>query len=102
MKRASLSADSTVVVVEDQVSTALPGEVVILHLKQGIYYGLGNDVGARIWEHLREPRKISQIRDALVGEYEVDPGQCEKDLLSFLEELAGEGLIRVKKNGKTP
>ncbi len=99
MKKISLSIDSTVAAGKDQVSTALPDEVVILHLKKGFYFGVDHEVGVRIWQLLKEPIPVCQILDTLVREYEVDSARCERDLVAFLRDLAGEALIEVK-NGK--
>ena len=38
----------------------------------------------------------SQIRDAILNEYEVDEVRCEKDLFALLEEMRSEGLIEVR------
>ena len=94
MKR-TLSVSSSVVAANDQVSSDLGGEVAILHLKAGMYYGL-EAVGARIWNLIQEPRPVEEIRDILVREYEVEPDRCESDLIVLLTRLADEGLIEVK------
>ena len=86
---------SSVVAANDQVSSDLGGEVAILHLKAGIYYGL-ETVGARIWSLIQEPRSVGEIRDILVSEYEVEPDRCESDLIALLQGLADEGLIEVR------
>ena len=39
---------------------------------------------------------MSEIRDAIVQEYDVGPEQCETDLIALLEELLSKGLIEVK------
>lgn len=96
MKRPSIGLDSTVRVGKDQVSTPLADEVVILQLEQGVYYGLNNEVGVKIWGLLQQPRRVEQIRDALVREYEVSPKRCEEDLVALLRELARERLVEVK------
>jgi hypothetical protein len=49
------SRHSIVVATKDQVSSDLGGEVAILDLKAGVYYGL-DTVGARIWNLIQEPR----------------------------------------------
>lgn len=90
-----LSPDTTVVAVPDQVSTNLEDEAVILHLKDGVYYGL-NPVGARIWQLIQEPRTIKEIIETILEEYEVDPRRCEQDLLNLLRELAARQLIEEK------
>ncbi len=86
---------SVVVVTKDQVSADLSGEAAILNLKNGIYYGLDN-VGARIWSLVQEPRAVSEIRDTIVQEYDVGPERCETDLIALLEELLSKGLIEVR------
>jgi hypothetical protein len=90
-----VSGDSTVVAAKDQVSSDLGGEVAILDLKAGVYYGL-DAVGARIWSLIQEPRTVNEIRDILLEEYEVEPERCERDLLALLQRLADEGIIEVE------
>jgi hypothetical protein len=91
----SVSIDSSVVAAKDQVSTDLGGEIAILDLKGGAYYGL-DAVGARIWSLLQEPTTVREVRDVLVSEYEVEHDRCERDLIALLRRLAGEGLIEVR------
>jgi Coenzyme PQQ synthesis protein D (PqqD) len=90
-----VSGGSTVVAAKDQVSSDLGGEVAILDLKAGVYYGL-DAVGARIWSLIQEPRTVIEIRDILLEEYEVEPERCERDLLVLLQRLADEGIIEVE------
>jgi hypothetical protein len=90
-----VSGDSTVVAAKDQVSSDLGGEVAILDLKAGVYYGL-DAVGARIWSLIEEPRTVNEIRDILLEEYDVEPERCERDLLALLRRLADEGLVEVR------
>lgn len=92
----SLSVRSIVVASPDQVSCPLGEEAAILSLNKTIYYGL-NPVGARVWALLRSPTTISDLRDALVREYDVDSERCERDLLELLEKLSIEGLIQISK-----
>jgi hypothetical protein len=85
---------SMVVVTKDQVSSDLGGEMAILHLGVGMYYGL-DEVGARVWELIQEPRAVDDVRDVLLSEYDVEPERCERDLLALLRRLAEEGLVKV-------
>lgn len=89
-----VSMYSTVVAVKGQVSSDLGGEVVILDLEAGEYYGL-DAVGARVWTLLQESGTAKEIRDVIVSEYEVDPKRAERDLLELLQKLADERLIEV-------
>ncbi|MDP9478748.1 MAG: PqqD family peptide modification chaperone [Actinomycetota bacterium] len=93
--RRIVSGGSTVVATRDQVSSDLMGEVAILDLKAGVYYGL-DDVGARIWNLIQEPKAVSEIRDTLLQEYDVEADRCERDLLALLQRLADEGLVEVE------
>jgi len=90
-----ISDASRVVVAKDQVSCGLADEAAIVNLKNGVYYGL-DSVGARIWNAMREPVTVAQIRDALLGEYEVEPLALERDIRSFLVQLADQGLIEIR------
>jgi len=52
-------------------------------------------VGSRIWSLIQEPVSASEIRDAILREYDVEPDRCERDLLNLLNEMAIEGLVEV-------
>jgi hypothetical protein len=92
--RHSISLDTRVVASTQQVSCDLHGEAVILEMKRGTYYGL-NEVGARVWQSLREPRSVREARDLILSEYQVEPGECERDVLRLVQELADEGLVEI-------
>lgn len=76
----------------DVLATEFGDEIVMLNLRDGVYYGL-DDVGARVWQLLRTPISLNQIRDTLVAEYDVDPARCERDIRSLILELTDRGLV---------
>lgn len=92
----SLSRASLLVASQSQVSADLSadqsGDVVILGLKDGMYFEL-NDVGARVWHLIQQPRSIQSVLDTLLDEYEVSAEQCEADLLSLAESMLKRGLV---------
>jgi hypothetical protein len=90
-----LSGDSIVVATNSQVSTVLGSETVILNFNQGAYFGL-NEVGTLIWAELQQPRRVSDLCDAVLAEYDVEPEQCRQDIFRLLEKLHAEGLIEVR------
>ena len=90
-----LSGQSVVVAAKDQVSCDLQGEAAILNLANGVYYGL-DLIGAQVWTLLQQPRRVEEIRDAVLREYEVEPERWQSDLLALLERLQAEGLIEVR------
>ena len=48
-----------------------------------------------VWELLREPRGVAELRDAVTAAYDVDPTTAEEDLLGLLRELAERRLVDV-------
>jgi hypothetical protein len=90
----SISDASVVRAAKHQVSCDLSGEVVILNLKDGVYYGL-NPVGSRIWTLLEEPRSVGELRTVLLDEYDIEPDVCWQQLSSLLNDLAIHGLLEV-------
>jgi hypothetical protein len=91
---APLSSASVVVASKEQVSCALGDEEAILNMKNSVYYGL-DPLGARIWNLLREPRRVREVCDTIVEEYDVERERCERDVLDLLEKMRSEGLVEV-------
>ncbi len=91
---APLSLHAVVVASAEQVSCPLGEEAAILNLKNSVYYGM-NPVGARVWELLKQPKSVRELRDVLIDEYEVDQERCARDLLALLHRMRDEGLIEV-------
>lgn len=79
----------------DVVFCDLDGEIALLHLQRGVYYGL-DLVGARIWHLLGAARTVSQVRDTLVEEFDVDVARCERDLLAILQQMADAELVKIQ------
>jgi hypothetical protein len=77
-----------------QVSCDLEGEIVILSLRSGSYFGL-DPVAAEVWRLIQEPQLVVQVRDRLLEEYEVEAEQCTSDLLQLLDQLAAWELVEV-------
>ena len=84
--------ERTVVASQAQISSEVSSDAVILNLSSGVYFSL-NRVGSRIWELIQEPRSVREVRDTLVGEFDVDPERCQQDIVSLLEELDAKGLV---------
>lgn len=78
----------------EPLQAGLDGEVVMMSVEKGSYYGL-DPVGARIWELLESPRRVSELIDELLATYEVDRKICEQETIAFLDSLVEEGLAEV-------
>jgi hypothetical protein len=55
-----------------------------------------NPVGAFIWSNIQEPKKVEEIRDLILEEFDVGREECEADLIELLQELLNNGLIEVE------
>lgn len=87
--------DDVVCAVSRQVSSPVGDEVAILGLDQGIYYGL-NPTGARIWDLVRRPVRVSEIHRTIVEEYDIDEETARQNLLEVLAQLQAAALIEVR------
>ena len=91
---AALPADALAVAVPGQLSTRLGDDVVILGLRDSVYYGLSGS-GARLWELLQSPRRLTELVETLVAEYEVDRGVAAQDVNQLLTDLQARGLVAI-------
>jgi hypothetical protein len=88
----ALSLSSTIRLNENVVFRSVDGEGVVIDPAGGTYFGLGT-VGTRIWGLLQDQRSLAEIVEALTLEFECSERQCTDDLLEFLSDLAGRGLV---------
>ena len=90
----TIRLNSTVKWTDDLVSCDLDGETALMSVENGKYYAM-DPMGSRIWALLEQARPVSAICSLLLEEFEVEPSQCEHDVLAFLNELAQDNLIKV-------
>jgi hypothetical protein len=89
-----LPFSSRVSVAPDVMFRVVGDESVILNLKTQLYLGL-DDVGTRIWAVLKDSSSVQAAYDALLNEYDVNPGTLEKDMIDFIDRLREHGLIEL-------
>jgi hypothetical protein len=94
MNANSISTSSLVCRSQDQVSTRVDDDTVMMNTKKGMYYGL-DDIGTDIWELIDKPCSVSSIIDALKDKYDVDEDTCKKELFDLLAALQKRSLIVV-------
>jgi len=90
--RPGLTTESCIALSKEQVSCDLAGEVAIVNLKNGVYYGL-DPTATRIWELLVEPRTFEDICSSMLRIYDVERPTLEADVRAFVGELATQGLV---------
>lgn len=88
------------VATERQVACEVGSEAVLLHLDQGIYYGL-NPVGARVWQLLQTPQHVGAIVDVLQQEFEVERERCAQDVRELVAKLVQARLVSVTEASST-
>lgn len=74
------------------VARDLVGEVVLMDLAGGIYFGL-NEVGAKIWWALEAHQTISEISTSLAQEFSIEQATVESDVRELLVQLLEKDLI---------
>ena len=90
-----LTGDAIVVRNEGLLTTEVDGELIAMSVEQGACYGL-NGVGTRIWALIAEPRSIDSLCEQLLGEFEVEPDRCRREVVELLGELRADGLVTVR------
>lgn len=76
----------------DVVAAEISGEIVLLDSRNWNYIGF-DDIGSRIWLHLKEPRTLSSLVEKLREEYAADDEVCRRDTELFLRDLIENGLV---------
>ena len=80
------------------VSRKIADEFILVPIKQkagevdSIY--TMNEVGSRIWELIDGEKPLSEIRDVLVNEFEVNTEETEEDLIEFFQKLEQIGAVK--------
>lgn len=80
------------------VSRKIADEFILVPVRQkaeeleNIY--IMNEVAGRIWELIDGKRLVTEIRDIIVEDFEVDRETAEADLEDFLRQVAEVGAVR--------
>lgn len=80
---------------EGNIVSDMDGEKVMLSIKNGKYYNLG-EMGGVIWDQIKTSIKIDHLVNSLLAQYEVEKSECEEQVISFLNSLNDEDLINVE------
>jgi hypothetical protein len=67
-------------------------ELVALDAAAGNCFGF-NQVATTVWRSLDRPKTFDQLRDQLLGEYEVSSEQCSSELQELLDDMTASGLV---------
>lgn len=76
------------------VSAEVGGDIVLLDVQAGTYFGL-DDVGTAIWRQLDQGVSDEEIVRRLLDEYDVDPVRLQAEVAAFLGLLRDKGLAEL-------
>jgi hypothetical protein len=79
---------------EQQISTQLNTDTVILNIDTGKYYSL-EGVGSSIWQAINEGKNLQEIEQTIMNTFEVSEAQSQKDIYAFINSLQQAGLIKL-------
>jgi Xaa-Pro aminopeptidase len=79
---------------EGNIVSNMDGEKVMLSITNGKYYNLGK-MGSRIWDLVEVQITVKELVKHLIFEYDVEPFECQQQVISFLEHISEEGLIEI-------
>ena len=91
----TISLSSKAKIRNDVLFREIEGEAVILNLATGIYFGLGQ-VGTAIWRLMEQGRRLKDILQSLVKEYEIEENRCREDLLKLTQALHKNNLVEIQ------
>ena len=91
-EQANLTEETLISASEEQVSSSVADEEVILNLKNGSYYGL-DPIGAHIWQLIQEPITVEALIGQLLEAYDVDRERCTQDVMALLQDLQENELL---------
>ncbi|MEY2192774.1 lasso peptide biosynthesis PqqD family chaperone [Neobacillus sp. BF23-41] len=97
IKNKGISLNKIVVQVKGNIVSDMGGEKVMLSVKNGKYYNLG-EIGGEIWDLIEEKIPVNQLISLLKSKYNVVQTECEEQVISFLYHLVEEGLIEISDN----
>jgi hypothetical protein len=89
-----ITAESIVSWSEAPVATEVDREVVLMNIGRGRCYGLG-ETGSSVWRRLGSPIRVEDLCRELMLEYNADPEVLMTDVLTLLEQMQEEGLVKV-------
>ena len=94
VKLEGISIKHLVVQSEGNIVSDMGGEKVMLNIENGKYYNLGK-IGGEIWGIIDKPILVSELINDIMTKYDVNREKCEEEVISFLESMYEEKLVKV-------
>ncbi|PGT76783.1 lasso peptide biosynthesis PqqD family chaperone [Priestia megaterium] len=97
IKVEKISIEHLVIQGEGNIVSDMGGEKVMLNIENGKYYNLGK-IGGEIWGIIDKPILVSELINDIMTKYDVNREKCEEEVISFLESMYKECLVKVINN----
>jgi coenzyme PQQ synthesis protein D (PqqD) len=72
----------------------LEGNVVILNVDSGVYFGLDGS-GGQIWRELVDHGSVEKAFESLKQQFDIGPDELRHDLDDLVDQLVGKGLVQL-------
>ncbi len=91
----NITLDSVVAQPDGYVAADLDGEIVLMSIEDGTYFGF-DKILSQIWEYMETPISVADLVDKLLEKYDVERERCESDVLKVLNDMSGDQLLSVR------
>lgn len=93
------ATDQRLVRSQSVVARVVAGETLVVPIRSNVgdlasIYSF-NATGTLIWNLLASPKTIAELAAAVEFQYSVDGAQAERDVMAFVSEMKGVGLVEV-------
>ena len=95
MQTQTLEPHMIVVQRTDTVAADIAGEIVVMDVERGKYFGL-DDIGSDIWRRLEKPMSVAALCEALSADYDADVDTIRADVIALLQNLMERELVERK------
>lgn len=90
----AITADCKVSCNLQLLSTEVGGELVLMSIEAGKYYGL-DKIASDVWKRIGSGAKVQALYDELVASYQGQAETIERDLLQLLTQMQQHELLQV-------
>tara|TARA_B100001964_G_C13906373_1_gene453877 strand:+ start:75 stop:362 length:288 start_codon:yes stop_codon:yes gene_type:complete len=94
MGKKDITLENTVSSKKNLVTSSIDNEIVMMSVERGSYYTL-NGMGSKIWHLIKKPTIVKNICAVLSSEYDIEHSLCQKEVLSFLNDMEKNELLDI-------
>ncbi len=80
---------------ESMVLAELDGQIVMMSIENGEYYGF-NEMATIVWEKIESGIRVSELVEKLIAEYSVTKEECAKDISELVKYLSNKNIVIIE------